>query len=57
MLQYVELERRELPSVLLRLPPVLGRYTEQSAKIEADVSQRGLPRSGNEGGRSELEVC
>ncbi len=39
VLQYVELERSELPSVLLRLPPIMGRYTELSAKIEADVSK------------------
>ncbi|KXZ45516.1 hypothetical protein GPECTOR_53g102 [Gonium pectorale] len=37
VLEYVELEKRELPGVLLALPPHLGRYTQQSAEIEAEA--------------------
>ncbi|GFR46120.1 hypothetical protein Agub_g7609 [Astrephomene gubernaculifera] len=37
VLEYVELERRELPGVLLQLPPQLGKYTPESAEIEAEA--------------------
>ncbi|KAG2481828.1 hypothetical protein HYH03_019206, partial [Edaphochlamys debaryana] len=37
VLEYVELERTLLPRVLLELPPQLGRYTPESAAIEAEA--------------------
>lgn len=46
VLEYVELERRELPEVLLQLPPQLGKYTKESAEIEAEVRWRGAGMGG-----------
>ncbi|GIL69137.1 hypothetical protein Vretifemale_124 [Volvox reticuliferus] len=37
VLEYVELERKELPKVLMRLPPQLAKYTQESAEIEAEA--------------------
>lgn len=48
VLQYVELEKRELPSFLLKLPPHLGRFTLETAAIEAQVRKR--QRKGPLGG-------
>ncbi len=51
-LEFVELERRVLPRVLLQLPPTMGRYTPASAEIEAEV---GAARAATP--RAALAVC